>query len=135
NSMEFHSVTGQKPKIDVKLRDPQPVEFDGDLAFVNALRDLIPSYGFSPPTVPAAALAPAAAPALPANGPFLEVTSNQIIAGFSLAVPSVGVGVFSLENIRLSAALTLPLEDSPVSFQFNFGERDHKFLLTVDLLA
>lgn len=63
------------------------------------------------------------------------MTPTAIIAGFALAVPSVGFGIFSLENIWLSAALRLPLEDSPVSFAFNFGERDHKFLLTVDLLA
>jgi hypothetical protein len=135
DSMTFHSVTGQKPKIDVKLDKTLPVEFLGDLEFVNALRDLIPSNGFSPSSaLPSAALAASDAPA-PANGPFLDVTPNLIIAGFSLAVPSVGIGVFSLENIRLRAALTLPLEDSPVSFAFNFGERDHKFLLTVDLLA
>ena len=136
NSMTFDSVTGQKPNIDVTLKkNPVPVEFLGELAFVNALRDLIPSGGFSPASaVPSAALVAAAAP-VPANGPFLEVTPSQIIAGFALAVPSVGIGVFSLENIRLSAALTLPLEDKPVGFAFNFGERDHKFLLTVDLLA
>jgi hypothetical protein len=136
DSMTFHSITGQKPKIDVKLRkSPPPVEFLGKLAFVNGLRDLIPSDGFSPSSiVPSTELAAGVAPAR-ANGPFLDVTPTQIIAGFALAVPSVGIGVFSLENIRLNAALTLPLEDKPVAFAFNFGERDHKFLLTVDLLA
>jgi hypothetical protein len=136
DSMTFDSVTGQKPNIDVTLKkNPVPVEFLGELAFVNALRDLIPSGGFSPASAVASAALVAAAAPVPANGPFLEVTPSQIIAGFALAVPSVGIGVFSLENIRLSAALTLPLEDKPVGFAFNFGERDHKFLLTVDLLA
>jgi hypothetical protein len=119
----------------VKLQSPTPVEFLGDLAFLNALRDLIPSGGFSPPApvLPTTAVA-AAEPQRP-NGPFLDVSATQIVAGFSLAVPAVSIGVFSLENIRLGAALTLPLEDRPVSFAFNFAERDHKFLVTVDLLA
>jgi hypothetical protein len=132
-SMKFDSITGKKPSIDVQLDPSDPVVFEGDLEFVNALKKLIPSNGFSPPGIaPAVAAADSAEPA---NGPFLDVTAAGITAGFSLAIPTVGVGIFSLENLRIGAALTLPFGDKPVSLSFNFAEPDHKFLLTVDLLA
>ena len=132
-SMKFDSVTGRKPSIDVRLDPTDPVVFEGDLEFVNALKKLIPSDGFSPSSL-APSMASAAA-AKPANGPFLDVTAAGITAGFSLAIPTVGVGIFSMEDLRIGAALTLPFEDKPVSLAFNFAEPDHKFLLTVDLLA
>ena len=49
------------------------------------------------------------------------MTADGITAGYSLPIPSIGVGVFSLENISLSAALTLPFftpESHPVPLRF-----------------
>jgi hypothetical protein len=84
---------------------------------LNELRSLIPSDGFSDP-------------------PSLDVSSEGITAGFSLPIPSVGVGVFSLENINLSAALTLPFfTPSPIRFRFAFCEREHPFTITVSMLG
>ena len=56
--------------------------------------------------------------------------------GYTLAIPAVGVGVFSIENISLSADLTLPfLPPNPLRFRFAFSEREHPFLITVSLLG
>lgn len=64
-------------------------------------------------------------------GPKIDVTPTGILAGISVGLPSVAVGVFSLENIRLSAALNLPLTGEPVRFRFAFCERQSPFILTV----
>ena len=55
--------------------------------------------------------------------------------GYSLAIPSVGVGVFSVENIRFSAALELSFVGDPLRFRLAFSEREHPFLVTVSLLG
>ena len=93
------------------------LQFLGDLSFLNELRKIIPSDGFQDP-------------------PSLDVTPEGVTAGYSLAIPSIGIGVFSLENIKLSAALTLPfVPPSPLRFRFAFSERESPFIITVSLLG
>ena len=86
-SVGFTAQPGKKLDLTADLATP-PVEFTGDLSFLNQLQKLIPSSGFSDP-------------------PSVDVTSTGVTVGYSLAIPSVGVGVFSVENIRFSAALEL----------------------------
>jgi hypothetical protein len=92
------------------------LDFEGPLAFVNTISDYIPAEGFSDP-------------------PAISVTPEGISAGYSLGLPSIGVGVFSLENVGLSAALTLPFVDKPVGFRFALAERHDPFLVTVSLFG
>jgi hypothetical protein len=119
-SFSFNAPAGKKLDVQVDLPptdDNGPIEFQGDLSFLNQLRKFIPSDGFQDP-------------------PSLDVSADGVTAGYSLAIPSIGVGVFSLENIRLSAALTLPfLPPAALRFRFAFSERDHPFLITVSLLG
>jgi len=63
------------------------------------------------------------------------VTSEHVLAGFTLPIPTVAIGVFSLQNINLGAALTVPFIGQPVSMRFNFCERQDPFMLTVSLFA
>ena len=56
-----------------------PIQFQGDLSFLNTLQQFIPSDGFQDP-------------------PSLDVTADGITAGYTLPIPSIGVGVFSVEN-------------------------------------
>jgi hypothetical protein len=120
NQIAFDAPAGQKLSVSASMPptdDNGPIQFLGDLSFLNELRSLIPSDGFSDP-------------------PSLDVSSEGITAGFSLPIPSVGVGVFSLENINLSAALTLPFfTPSPIRFRFAFCEREHPFTITVSMLG
>jgi hypothetical protein len=51
--------------------------------------------------------------------------------GFGLGLPSVGVGVFTLQNIGFSAGLFLPFINKPMTFRFAFCERWQPFMLTV----
>ena len=118
DQISFDAVAGKKMSFSVEMPSADsPINFLGDLEFLNELRKYIPADGFTDP-------------------PSLDVSPQGITAGYSLPIPTIGVGVFSLENIRLSAALTLPfLPPDPLRFRFNFAERQHPFNITVSLLG
>jgi hypothetical protein len=120
DQIAFDAPDKQKLTVTAKMPDTGddgPIMFLGDLSFLNELRKYIPSDGFQDP-------------------PGLDVTAEGITAGYTLPIPSIGVGVFSVENIGLSAALTLPFfTPNPVRFRFNFSEREHPFLISVSLLG
>ena len=94
----------------------QTVEFGGPLEFVNKLREIIPSNGFTDP-------------------PSLSVTPSGIAASYSLSLPSIGVGIFALEHVSLGAGFALPFDGKPAEVRFNFSERQRPFSLTVSLLG
>ncbi len=112
----FGTRSGQKPDVKVKLDAATPVEFKGDLAFVEDLRKAIP-------------------PDLFGKGPSLDISPTGVRAGFAFALPPLAVGVFALKDVSLGAALTLPFLDGKPVFDFNVSERPHPFLLTVSLFA
>jgi hypothetical protein len=116
----FDAPAGQKLSVTASMPpndDNGPIQFLGDLSFLNTLEKFIPSDGFQDP-------------------PSLDVTADGITAGYTLPIPSIGVGVFSIENIALSAQLTLPFfTPNPITFRFAFSEREHPFLISVSLLG
>jgi len=112
NGVTFDSQSGKKLVFDADLYD---VKFAGPLTFVNTLEQYIPMTGFDPPS--------------------LQVTPQGVQAGFDLGIPSIGFGVFSLQNINLGASLNLPFTGDPVRVRFNFAERQNPFLLTVSLFG
>ena len=118
NFVEFGFVARQNQKPDVKVvLDPAlPVEFAGDLKFVEELRKAIP-------------------PNLFGKGPSLDLSSTGVRAGFAFALPPIAVGVFSLKDVSLGAALTLPFLDGKPVFDFNVSERQHPFLLAVAIFG
>jgi hypothetical protein len=113
-SLTFTAVKDEKPDVTVDLNK---FEFKGILAFVNRLLEVIPLDGFSDP-------------------PELAVTSEGINLGYSLGIPSVGVGIFSMQNISLSAGVFLPLlTGKQLNFHFAFCTRQQPFILTVSLFG
>jgi hypothetical protein len=112
-SLSFTAEQGKK--MDLTAEGVELV-FSGPLEFVNTLKDILPENGFSDP-------------------PFLNVDTSGIIAGYSLGVPSVGVGIFSIQNIGLSAFLSLPFIDRPAGVRFAISERHKPFLVTVTLFG
>jgi hypothetical protein len=102
-------------KLDVTAEGVE-LGFEGPLEFVNTIRRFIPAEGFSDP-------------------PAVSVTPEGISAGYSLGLPTIGVGIFSLENVGLSAELTLPFVDKPAGFRFALSERHDPFLVTVSLFG
>jgi hypothetical protein len=117
DKLEFNSKSGSKPDVAVNLHPgDQTIEFGGPLEFVNTLRQIIPSNGFSDP-------------------PSLSITPSGISAAYSLNLPAVGVGVFTLDNVSLGAGFALPFDAKPANVRFNFAERQRPFSLTVSLLG
>lgn len=109
----FSAESGKKTDVSV---DMGGIKFGGPLSFINALADLIPLDGFSDP-------------------PYLDVTSSGVVAGFSLAIPGIGVGVFTLQNISFGAELRLPFFGAPLSMRFEFCKRESPFLLSVSMFG
>jgi hypothetical protein len=75
---------------------------------------------------------------LPADGfsdpPYLDVTADGITAGFSAALPAIGVGILSIENLAVSATLSLPFL-APLGLKVAFSSREHPFLVTVAFIG
>ncbi|HEY5787314.1 MAG TPA: hypothetical protein VIT65_21320 [Microlunatus sp.] len=112
-TLKFVSLPGRKPDVSA---EGVGLEFVGALAFVDTIRRLLPADGFSDP-------------------PAISVTPEGIQAGFSLGIPTVGVGIFSLQNLSLSAALSLPFVGKPAGLRFALSSREHPFLVTVTLFG
>jgi hypothetical protein len=48
-----------------------------------------------------------------------------------VAIPSIGIGVLSIENIAFDAGCLIPYNGDPVAFNFSFCTRDNPFNLSV----
>jgi hypothetical protein len=107
----FTAKTGAKPDLDIGL---DKVEFVGPLTFVNQLKDFLGSAG---------------------KGPRVDVGESGIAVDYTLQLPTIAVGVFSLQNIALSAGLTLPFDGSPAFVEFAVCSRERPFLLTMGLFG
>ena len=120
NFTEFSFLSNSENKTDVKvmLNEKTPLEFGGDLQFVEDIRSAIP-------------------PGLFGEGASLDLIYDPpgIRAGFTTSLPPVTVGVFNLRDVCLGASLTLPFIDGKPVLNFNVSERAHPFLLTVSLFG
>jgi hypothetical protein len=92
------------------------VALQQELEFLNALADIMPADGFS-------------------DGPKVSVTPRGVTAGYSVGLPSAGIGIFSLEQVAMSAGVTLPFDGSPAAVRLAFSERAHPFLVTVAMIG
>ncbi|MCA9689509.1 MAG: hypothetical protein KC636_07850 [Myxococcales bacterium] len=112
-SLTFLARPGQKPDCDVNVKD---VRLLGALAFVNHLKDFLELANFRDP-------------------PAVEVSSAGVKVGYTVAIPAITVGVFSLQNLRLEAGLCLPFDGAPVRARFAFSTRTDPFTITVMIFA
>ncbi len=109
----FKAGSNGKSTIDVGFRG---VHFDGPLSFIETIRRFIPLDGFSDP-------------------PALHVSPSGISASFSLPLPNVAIGVFSLENLSISAGFSIPFVGKALTVDFAFCKRESPFVLTVCMLG
>ena len=117
-SLSFTAKKGEKLDVNAEV-DGVSFSKDGPLNFVNTLSEYLPSSsnpGFSDP-------------------PSLDVSAEGVTIGYTLGLPPLAVGVFALQNVNLSAGLSLPFVNKPACLSFAFSERHHPFLLTVSLFA
>lgn len=117
-SFRFRKASNEKVDVAVQLDPAMPLRFAGDLAFVEEIRNAIP-------------------PGLFGDGPSIELLTDPlgIRAGFAFALPPLTVAVFTLKDVKLGAALTLPFLDGKPVFDFNISERPHPFLLAVGIFG
>jgi hypothetical protein len=113
--LTFTATTGRK--VDLKTGPKMSIEFIGDLAFLNELASALPD-GLG-------------------NGPYVDADADGVTVGYSLAVPSVSVGIVSIENIAFDAALSLPLAlpPQPLRLTLDFASREHPFLVSVSFIG
>ncbi|MEV5054342.1 hypothetical protein [Arthrobacter sp. LAR12-1-1.1] len=111
--LKFSAETGRKPDV---TAEGFGVEFLGPLQFIKTLQEILPADGFSDP-------------------PSVEVTTAGISAGYTLGIPTVGIGIFSLQNLSISAMLSIPFNDQPAGFRFAISERHSPFIVTVTIFG
>ena len=111
--LSFKSGSSGKAEVDVVMDD---IVFGGFLSFIETVKDLIPLDGFSDP-------------------PSVEVTPAGLTAGFSLTLPNLAIGVFSLSNMSLGADVRVPFLGETISVGFNFCSRERPFVLAVVFLG
>jgi hypothetical protein len=61
----------------------------------------------------------------------IKVAPPGVDVGFTLGIPTISIGVMSLQNISLSAAFFLPFGKEPMNFHFAFCQKQQPFILTV----
>ncbi len=113
NYLKFSGGSSGKAAVNVDLGPGMPLEFMGALDFVNNLQSIIPKTGFSD------------------DGPFIELTTAGIKAGFTISIPNIEVGVCMISNISLGAFVNLPFTGDPMTIGFFFCTRENPFMLTI----
>lgn len=115
DSVTFRAETDKKVDFAVVFKG---FDFLGSLAFVNKLRDILPMDGFDDP-------------------PFLQLTQSPpgVNVGFTLSVPTVGIGIFTLQNISFSAGFYLPFLGDEATLRLAFCKRHQPFIVTVMLFG
>ncbi len=107
----FESRDGAKPSLDPQL---SRVEFRGPLSFINTLQQFLATSG---------------------KGPSIDVRPTGVEVGYTLPIPDIAIGVFSLQHLSFSAGLRLPFDGSAVTARFAFCSRENPFLVSVYVFA
>ena len=110
-SAKFMAEQDKKLDVTVKLGG---IQFLGILEFVAQLSEFIPMDGFS------------ASPSLN----ILQAPPGAEV-GFSVGIPTIGIGVLTIQNVSLAASFFLPFGKEPMNFHFAFCQRQQPFILTV----
>jgi hypothetical protein len=117
NSLKFSSKNGQKLIVKADLPATSPITFIGPLEFVQKLADILPPGLFG------------------GKGPSIDLKPDKIRVSYTLGLPPISVGVFSLEHIAIMAGIDLPYLDGKPEFEFAFASRGSPFLITVECLG
>jgi hypothetical protein len=116
-SIKFTSTNGAKSLVTLDLAKQNPIGFDGPLQFVQTLANILPPGLFG------------------GDGPSIQATSTELKVSYTLGLPPVTCGVFSLQHIAIMAGLDLPYLDGKPVVEFAFASRSKPFLLTVEIFG
>ena len=116
-SIKFTSKNGAKSLVTLDLDTTNPIAFDGPLQFVQTLASILPPGLFG------------------GSGPSIKPTKTELKVSYTLGLPPVTAGVFSLQHIAILAGLDLPYVDGKPAVEFGFASRSSPFLLTVEIFG
>lgn len=107
NNFTFRGEKGKKLILDP---DVSGVEFEGPLKFVKELKEYLPISG---------------------SGFDVNVTPQGAALSSTMTIPTLGLGVMTIQNIAFSAGLNLPFSGEAARLRFSFCTREHPFILTI----
>ena len=116
-SITFVSKNGAKSTVTMDLAASHPISFIGPLEFVQAIASILPSGLFG------------------GRGPSIQLTPTALKVSYTLGLPPITCGVFSLQNIAILAGVDLPYLDGKPAVEFGFAARSRPFLLTVEIFG
>jgi hypothetical protein len=110
----FTAATNQKTHLDTDIAD---VSLVGPvMSFIKTLEDFLNPFSD--------------------DGIRIDVSATGVLITLpSLDVPTISVGIFSLENLSIKSSLTISFKSDPTIFQFNFSDEAQPFELTVSIFG
>jgi hypothetical protein len=111
SQLRFHAEAGQDAVVDPTI---DATAFHGVMEFIQTLSEYL-SFG--------------------GDGMAIDTEPTQITVSLSFSIPSIELGVFTLENISFGAGLVLPFTGDPAQISFSFCTRDNPFHLTISLFG
>ena len=116
-AINFTSKNGEKTMVVAHLGAGSPIVFEGPLAFIQTLAQILPPGLFG------------------GSGPSIQATPTFLRVSYTLGLPPITCGVFSLQNIAIMTGLDLPYLDGKPGFEFAFAKRNKPFLVTVEIFG
>lgn len=117
-SIKFDSSNGAKSTVSLQLAKNNPIQFDGPLRFIQQLADILPPGLFGG-----------------SGGPKITPTPTELDVSYTIGLPPISCGIFSLQNIAIMTGLDLPYLDGKPGVEFGFATRSSPFLVTVEIFG
>ncbi len=123
DKITFGVQTGQSATVEPLI---STIQFGGALKFIAELTKYLGFGDTGGSDVKAAGLS---------GGLAIDISGSGISVKLSLALPSIGVGLFSLSNIVLGARVLIPFTSSPFELGFNVSSREKPFMLAISFFG
>jgi hypothetical protein len=117
DKITFDSSNGAKSTVALDLAKQHAIRFEGALQFIQTLADILPPGLFG------------------SSGPSIKLTPTQLEVSYTIGIPPIPCGVFSLQNIAIMAGLDLPYLNGKPALEFAFASRNRPFLVTVEIFG
>jgi hypothetical protein len=116
-AITFTSRNHHKTMVAVDLASSNAIQFQGPLAFIQTLAEILPPGLFG------------------GDGPSIVAAPTELKISYTLGLPPITCGMFSLQNIAIMTGLDLPYVNGKPGFEFAFASRGSPFLVTVEIFG